>query len=469
MSPNITESPEDVLLELAKQLDVNDLMSFLSVGSLIAAIGCRCIRELQCQKTLWLDALLRIRHVQNHPLPLCKEDAENLATLPLRQLQDTAWRANRLMNNLKSDSPRPVRVRSFSFEPPENGWIGFMLIPGANLAVSHTCGTVSCWDIITSKRVASLEVPHLRVETGVCVEIVGKALIGASVGWDIEHLAVITIEYSTRARISISHVISPAMDQPVQVELHSRFFLAPWIMHPDTPVQTNSPDFRLYWHDGDTHPDYLPHGGRLYAFHRGCLFTEGMVQSLPFFCGSDQQSDPLRPSPTVAIELPLPFPEASSLRELRQLGDIGEMALEKPYLFGADYGVFAVTSRHFQWEGRKRSILHFWPGREAQGGQLDIEHAHFFHSRDPIHRTAVGSSGTYVLILVQSEKHYSGQGDGYLGLVHFSLTPTPHATFRKLDIGEVSPLSYDQIHLDESLGVVLLADAGGTVTCISYV
>jgi hypothetical protein len=286
MSPNITESPEDVLLELAKQLDVNDLMSFLSVGSLIAAIGhvcsltppqtCRCIRELQCQKTLWLDALLRIRHVQNHPLPLCKEDAENLATLPLRQLQDTARRANRLMNNLKSDSPRPVHVRSFSFEPPENGWIGFMLIPGANLAVSHTCGTVSCWDIITSKRVASLEVPHLRVETGVCVEIVGKALIGASVGWyvcakysdsrldqcyrDIEHLAVITIEYSTRARISISHVISPAMDQPVQVELHSRFFLAPhimgfctesmiisWIMHPDTSVQTNSPDFRLYW------------------------------------------------------------------------------------------------------------------------------------------------------------------------------------------------------------------------------
>jgi hypothetical protein len=54
-------------------------------------------------------------------------------------------------------------------------------------------------------------------------------------------------------------------------------------------------------------------------------------------------------------------------------------------------------------------------------------------------------------------------------LVHFSLTPTPHATFRKLDIGEVSPLSYDQIHLDESLGVVLLADASGTVTCISYV
>ncbi|KAJ6522288.1 hypothetical protein B0H19DRAFT_1277455 [Mycena capillaripes] len=60
MSLRITDFPQDILLELARHLDVADLLRFLSI--------CHVIREIQSQKTLWLEALIRIKEVQNQPL-----------------------------------------------------------------------------------------------------------------------------------------------------------------------------------------------------------------------------------------------------------------------------------------------------------------------------------------------------------------------------------------------------------------
>jgi hypothetical protein len=92
-----------------------------------------------------------------------------------------------------------------------------------------------------------------------------------------------------------------------------------------------------------------------------------------------------------------------------------------------------------------------------------------------IRQIAVGASGTYVLILVhkgeayRGEEGYLGEGDGYLGLLHFSAAPVPHTTFRKLDSRDLPLLSCDQIVLDDSLGLVLVVDSAGKVTAISYV
>jgi hypothetical protein len=57
----------------------------------------------------------------------------------------------------------------------------------------------------------------------------------------------------------------------------------------------------------------------------------------------------------------------------------------------------------------------------------------------------------------------------YLGLLHFSATPEPHTTFRKLDIGNVSLASCSQMALDDSLGLVFVVDGAGVVTIVSYV
>ncbi|KAJ7089551.1 hypothetical protein C8R44DRAFT_439865 [Mycena epipterygia] len=164
----LTELPQDVLLELAKELDVGDLTSLLAT--------CHLIRELQLHRSLWLDAIARIKSVQMQPLPL--SSADELDALSLQQLQDTVRRANRLIRNLRSDKPRAVLIRTLSLEASA----GVFCIPGANLVVSHISrsGIVSVWDIITSLRVAHLHVPDLTVQSqALCMEIKGKALIGA--------------------------------------------------------------------------------------------------------------------------------------------------------------------------------------------------------------------------------------------------------------------------------------------------
>jgi hypothetical protein len=140
---------------------------------------CRVIRELQSEKTLWLNALLHIREVEMNPLPLSTGDALDALSLP--ELQNVVRRVDRVMKNLKSDNPRPIRIDNFSIER----WTRIFCIPGANLTVAYTkYGNVSCWDTLTSQRVAHLENQrdsewfYLQPQA-VCTEIKGKALIGA--------------------------------------------------------------------------------------------------------------------------------------------------------------------------------------------------------------------------------------------------------------------------------------------------
>lgn len=151
------------------------------------------------------------------------------------------------------------------------------------------------------------------------------------------------------------------------------------------------------------------------------------------------------------------------------------MYFSAPCLFAPDYGVFAVTCRTLKWEGTRRSVVHFWPGRSSADQSLDVGQAYFYEHSDIIHQIAVGVSGTYALILVlkadyRDDETYLGEGDGYVGLLHFSPTPTPHISFRRLDTG--GKLICDQMLLDESLGLVVFAYSTGRetqeVTALSY-
>ncbi|KAJ7726128.1 hypothetical protein B0H16DRAFT_1780760 [Mycena metata] len=146
---SILELPEDILLELAKELDVVDLVSFLST--------CRVIRKVKLHKSLWLDALVRIQEVERQPHPL--SNTQNLSTLSLQQLQHTAQQINRLMKNWRSDNPRPTRIGQLSVEPN----YGFFCLTGTPFIVTHADaeGSMSCWDIRDAKRVAHLELPGL--------------------------------------------------------------------------------------------------------------------------------------------------------------------------------------------------------------------------------------------------------------------------------------------------------------------
>ncbi|KAJ7113763.1 hypothetical protein C8R44DRAFT_881355 [Mycena epipterygia] len=65
----IADLPQDILFELAKQLDVANLISLAT---------CRLIRELKFQRSLWIEAFARIKTVQMQPLPLSRADILSL-------------------------------------------------------------------------------------------------------------------------------------------------------------------------------------------------------------------------------------------------------------------------------------------------------------------------------------------------------------------------------------------------------
>lgn len=112
------------------------------------------------------------------PLPL--PATVSLDTLSLQELQHTALQANQITKNLKSENPRPVRIRTLSVEMERR----LFCIPAANLAVTHGLGIVDCWDLLTSQRAAHMEIRmFLYIVTLPCLEEEGKAIFGAAIGY----------------------------------------------------------------------------------------------------------------------------------------------------------------------------------------------------------------------------------------------------------------------------------------------
>ncbi|KAJ7855810.1 hypothetical protein B0H13DRAFT_2283588 [Mycena leptocephala] len=275
MSLSITEFPQDLLLELAKRLDVADLLSFLSL--------CRISRELQFERTLWLDALIRIRKVEMQPLPM--SPADSVDTLSPTELQN---------------------IRQFSVEA--TGTIIFF-IPGANLIVAYTIkGSVSCWDTLTSQRVAHLNNELEFFNSALCTTgIKGKALIGVALSGGSLRLAVICIDFRDRAHISISHVISPPSRH-----LFKHLFINPqvmgfctttdivtWSMNADAALQT-TPGAFIQAIPSQRRVPCLAFGQTLYLFFAHPTTFNPTVWSLPFFLRSVQRipSDHPGPNPT---------------------------------------------------------------------------------------------------------------------------------------------------------------------------
>lgn len=101
-----------------------------------------------------------------------------METLSLSELENAARRVARMMRNLRADNPRPAWTRTLSLTE-----CAIVCIHGASLIVSYTASDLNCWDILTCRRVAHLEISELYFRTEASVDILGKALIGASVGY----------------------------------------------------------------------------------------------------------------------------------------------------------------------------------------------------------------------------------------------------------------------------------------------
>ncbi|KAJ7816399.1 hypothetical protein B0H13DRAFT_2380422 [Mycena leptocephala] len=373
------------------------------------------------------------------------------------------------MENLQSGTPLPVRIRTFSVD----AGAPILCIPGANLVVSYIWGGgVSCWDIFTSHRVAHLEIPEVLIHTEVCVEIMGKALIGTT-RMNVKNFGVICIDFHDRAHIAISHVISPPTNNTDDPFGRRSFFINAqvigscttsdiicWSLDSNVTARIEPPHVANSVMRSFT---CLAFGWTLYILPVPPLASQTKIQAIPLPSASDHHPTG---SDTRQTTLTIPYPIGSSPPELRaRHGTTGFGGTPyAPRVFVPHYGIFAVTGGSFtfgQSPTPAMHLIHFWPGRIAHGN-IEFGQVHLYEHVHHIHQMVVGASGTYVLLLATEVERY-------LGLVHFSAAPEPHTTFRKLDIGNVFLESCTQIALDDSLGLVFVVDGAGVVTVISYV
>ncbi|KAJ7870935.1 hypothetical protein B0H14DRAFT_2725020 [Mycena olivaceomarginata] len=386
------------------------------------------------------------------------------------------------MNNLKSDLPRPRRIHTLRVHSGAR----IVCIPGENLVVTHTTGSVSCWDVLTSHRVGYLEIPDLRVQTLTpCLEINGKALFGAFIGRNVMHLAAIWIDFRNRANISISHTISKASTDVYFFRSH--FFVTSrvlgfcttseivfWGLEPNGNIEIQPQDHCCP--PSCPTPVCLAFGRRLYIFHKGANLTQAAVYSVPFPPTPEHESNIMHTSePPSTTTLPISYPFTPNQDQMLDDAGIFNFSVHSPQVVAPEYGVYAVTCTDLGF--KTQSVVHFWPACRAEighEGMLEIGPGCMYGHPQVIRQIAVGATGRYVLIrcgLALDESAANDADSDYLGLLHFEPTSPGDAqsiTFRKLDIRDTSLHLCHQIALDDALGLVLVSDTAGRMTAISY-
>ncbi|KAJ7784992.1 hypothetical protein DFH07DRAFT_763607 [Mycena maculata] len=445
MPSGLIELPSDVLLRFGNLLDLKDLLNFLRT--------CSIVRGIQHEKTLWVDVLSRLRLVEMHPPPLAA----------------------------KVDPP--ARCLWLNFETLHYGLIEIVCIPGTHLVVAYTTGKISYWDILAEICMATLEVPGLNMRSSwpgnEWYPLAGSWICGsgdAQLPWN---LVAIRVDYSDRAHISITHVVSPAIHN-IHFPFHGLFIdprclgwcsssdVVLWSMDANSSVkiQSQAESFFIGEFGLPLTLSYRLFGDRLYLMSHGTTRCDGTVRTFLFPSTFGNHSNAPRPVYVHITEekatLKVPYSFASSQTEFRGLG-ITSVGIQASHTPPPDYGVFSISVNVFEWKGRRRWFVHFWPAH-SDDDKLYFEEPYFYKHDDPL-QLVVGASGTYALVVVPD---IEGRTCGYLGLLHFSAGQTPHVTFRKLDIGTLSVAQWRQFALDDSLGLVLATDEAGRMTTISY-
>ncbi|KAJ7160392.1 hypothetical protein C8R46DRAFT_1194733 [Mycena filopes] len=463
-SISIAEScPQDVLLEFARHLDFRDLINFLAT--------CRPFRELRLERSLWMAALTRLRTVQMQPLPIAHLD--DLHALSRDELERTARRAGRLIQKFRAhqgseDPPQPVSIRELFFAVHSE----LSCIEGTNLVFEHAprADVVRCWDLLTGSCVATLVIPKLQITTLPCTDVRGKVLIGGWIG-QAKNWVAITIDYTDRSNITISHVVSPPISREIRdhtptntffitpqlMGSASDFHIATWSMRADTSAQGAVNDSTMQRTISPGH--CFAFGSNIYSFHSGSHDGDVCIKRWSIPTASSVSA--LSSAAPDITPLLMPHPFSAALPQVPH-------ATFKVFVTPPSHGVFAVTHKLFSRTG----FLHFWPATTApaNANALAFGDGYYYEHPQRFVRPGIGRSGTYVVVLVQDEDDRDAAGNswGRLDLLHFSATPVPHVACRRLDTGHVNPWGSQFVILEESLGLVLLVDQGRKVRVLSY-
>ncbi|KAJ7627101.1 hypothetical protein FB45DRAFT_1059925 [Roridomyces roridus] len=149
---SLPDCPLDIILELAKNLDLTD--------SLHLAATCTTFAEMRHSPSFWIESLKRMETFHRRPLP-CPIGTD-LTTLPLDKLRDIAIHAYKLRKDWAAESLNPVRVGKFdmgfhdaNFDAQIVWTPSILCIPGTGMIVTISPNHFTCWDASSGAKIGA--------------------------------------------------------------------------------------------------------------------------------------------------------------------------------------------------------------------------------------------------------------------------------------------------------------------------
>ncbi|KAJ7059742.1 hypothetical protein C8F01DRAFT_1370608 [Mycena amicta] len=435
----LVDLPQDIILTLARSLDIEGLVSLLS--------SCRKMRQLEGEATLWIHAILRIQTIQLHPVIPFATTVDDLATVPLTRLRECALRANRILRNLKAPNPKLLRFRTYSLDGGEIAEANVrFFIPGTPLLVLGSRGVFAIWNVLKQAPALRCEMEGLTLVNELAVARVPGvgmtcALVAGVVsdGSGVWKLVAFHVHTKDLDHPTVSRIVSPAIAlTPDPLPFQKRFFLTSelvgfctessivyWNMKENSPVHSVPNAFSGTLGTGNRTKvlsmRYDPPTRFLYAFLPGRTRSDSDAAvhwfPLPLPSSTTSSGATDGQSPMQSLSLPYRFPGAPNEAAFRALpsSNFGTFGVLAPVLVHPQYNVFAMTHRLYfkptiAAERRSCSYLHFFTIRPEDSDMHDRDDEHDGAPKQfepsiclelPESATvnaAVGHSGRYVFV-----------------------------------------------------------------------
>ncbi|KAJ7289309.1 hypothetical protein C8J57DRAFT_1213660 [Mycena rebaudengoi] len=429
MSQTEIQLPLDVVLEISASMDLQHSLHLLAT--------CKEYQSLSSSKAFWFRALKRITDVHRRPLPC--PGATDLSTMALKELREMVIRAYTLMQNWSAEKPTPVSARIVQLQTNIDYW-RFHLIPGTHLIVACTkrddSDDIMCWDIITGTCLGSIASPspHSITIGSSPFELSGQCLFAVGYNFDLD---------STNVTIA---------------KIHSYEWSIPGLSHHSYDVALDGNQIGMivttkYASDIPLALVFCNHHDKLIHCINTQLPTTRVRKEFPR-CLIHASQFYIAIQNKVAVDIYHVCTDSSSLQATPSLpSSIRKMAEAvhsdpprfRHQLRSPGYDVFAVTQGSILPDIVADSCLntsdyvYFWPAIDT-GAELNL---------GPIY----------------SYKHGCRIHD-----MCYVAHPTPHTTFRPLNIPSDITRSYSGFTFDDSLGVLyihILLD--GTIAVFSFV
>ncbi|KAF8193923.1 hypothetical protein K438DRAFT_1969221 [Mycena galopus ATCC 62051] len=451
-----TQIPQDVILEMARFLDLHDAFHLL--------VTCSSFALLLSFRDFWLKSLVRIQTVHMQPLP-CPIGVD-IFDLSMDALRDLAIHAYSLRKNWTSECALLASVRTIALD---DAYRQIRVIPGTNLVITDNSERLRCWNTQSEACVGEMEVDEdfsLDYDVGKSrlFHLPGRSFIAlASNDWNSDdfHINVVEIDYQDQDNVAFSRTYSDTWCIP---ECTSVSVPHPVVNDKIVGVAFTKKSDQLAmlayaeFSDGILHhvPLGAPWGGPLVCLLRDREF---------YIQGQDQRTSKVGQCTVVRV----------CVDSVHGLDDLDCITLDAPlgvyrntHLQATSNGVTLVASRadlpspqagHYGTNVQFCSISESDTAAQQQH-QLNFVGSASYENLNNITHLVAGLSARCAVILDMEPPRRHFHSKSTLGVVQYMPHPVPRTSFHMLDTGDIE-LDYPSVVLavDDALGVIYATQA----------